>query len=135
MKKEDYFGKFFLREGDLKPEEIDEFTCKCYKLNIKFLKYLKSIGLLFDNRAEAMMHYKCIMGAMKKPVDEKEFKNRVPVWHRAFEFYTESGKKPETDKFILDEERGVLIKIQKGSFTERCLLLEELDKLPKEKGL
>lgn len=135
MKKEDYFGKFILRDGDLKPCEIDKFSWKKYDMSERYLSYLESQGLLFDNMQEAMMHYRCIMGAMKKPVDEREFNNLVPVWRRAFEMCSETGKEPVEDKYMLDEQRGILIKIQKGSFTAQCLILKELDKLPKEIGL
>lgn len=59
----------------------------------------------------------------------------IPIWRRAFETLSESGKPKEKDTWILDEENGFLIKIPAGSNTAHCLLLEELDRLPKEEGL
>lgn len=73
MKKEDYYGKYILREGDLLPEEINDQSYSHYKMTLKALDYYNSKGLLFDNKQEAMMHYRCIMGAMKKPVDDRVF--------------------------------------------------------------
>lgn len=102
---------------------------------MEVLAYFNSIGLLFDNKQEALMHWKCIMGAMKKSFDKREFDNLVPVWKRGFETCLESGKENSKDIWGLDEERGFLFKIPKGSFTGMLLTFKELDKLPKEKGL
>lgn len=135
MKKEDYYGKYILRDGDLKPCEINKYSWKKYEMSDRYCSYLQTHGLLFDNMEEAMMHYKCIMGAMKKPVDEREFENLVPIWRRAFNACSEEGKVNDKDIYFLEEDRGFLIKIPKGSNTARCLLLKELEKLPKEKGL
>ena len=59
----------------------------------------------------------------------------IPIWRRAFETLSESGKPTEKDIWILDEENGFLIKIPAGSTTAQCLLLRELELLPKEEGL
>ena len=66
---------------------------------------------------------------------EITFDRNIPIWRHAFETMSESGKPTTKDTWILDEENGFLIKIPAGSNTARCLLLEELDKLPKEEGL
>jgi len=53
MKQEDYYGKYFLRHGDLLPERIDAISWKFYKLKKGFLQYLDGKGLLFDNKEDA----------------------------------------------------------------------------------
>lgn len=53
MKIEDFYGKYFLRDGDLKPEEINDFLWRRYKMTIKYCKYLESHGLLFDDIEKA----------------------------------------------------------------------------------
>lgn len=59
----------------------------------------------------------------------------MPVWRRAFETVSESGKGNPKDIWFIDEEKGFLIKIPKGSHTARCLMLKDLESLPKEEGL
>ena len=59
----------------------------------------------------------------------------IPIWRFAFNCMSESGRPTTKDTWILDKENMCLIKIPAGSTTARCLLLEELDKLPKEEGL
>ena len=80
MNKEDYYGKYILREGDLRPELIDKASYVKYGLSFEVLAYYQSIGLLFDNREEALEHWKCIMGAMKKPINKRDIiKERVYI--------------------------------------------------------
>ena len=135
MTKKECMGMWFFRDGDLLPEEITEHIWRRYRFTVRYCEYLQRKGLLFENREEALMHYKCMMGAMKKPVDERRFDNLVPVWRHFCELHSESGKAPDRDMYKFQEEAGILIKVSKGSFTERYLLLKELEKLPKEKGL
>jgi len=135
MKKEDYYGKYILREGDLRPEEICKQSCEHYGWTMEVLAYFESLGLVFDNREEALMHWKCIKGSMKKSVDPREFDNLVPVWKRGFEACSEYGDDHPNEIWLLDQDRGILIHIPKGSYTARFLTLKELKKLPKEKGL
>ena len=61
----------------------------------------------------------------------------TPIWRRAFEVCSESeeGKINDQDIYHLDEVRGFLILVPKGTNTARCLLLKELEKLPKQEGL
>ena len=68
--------------------------------------------------------------------DVKRFLNppEIPIWRRAFEVLSESGKPTEKDIWILEEDRFI-IKIPAGSTTAQCLLLRELELLPKEEGL
>ncbi len=66
MKKEDFYGKWFLRDGDLLPEEINSFIWKKYEMSEKYISYLKSKGLLFDDKEEALVYHNCMMGAIKK---------------------------------------------------------------------
>ena len=52
MKKKEYYrGKYYLREGDLKPEVIDGYVYNKYKK--RFFEYLENKGLLFNNRKDA----------------------------------------------------------------------------------
>ena len=69
--------------------------------------------------------------------DVERFLNpsETPMWRPAFEVCSEEGKENDKDIYILDELKGLLIKIPKGTNTARCLLLKELEKLPKQKGL
>lgn len=53
MKKEDFYGKYYLRSGDLLPELIGEWTFKGLKFNIGFLERLDKDGLLFANKRDA----------------------------------------------------------------------------------
>lgn len=55
MKKKDFYGKYFLRDGDLKPCEIDDFSWKRYKMTIKYCEYLVLHGLIFNDMKEAMI--------------------------------------------------------------------------------
>lgn len=55
MKKKDFYGKYFLRDGDLKPCEIDDFSWKKYKMTIKYCEYLVLHGLIFTDMKEAMI--------------------------------------------------------------------------------
>lgn len=70
-KKEYYYGKYILRGGDIRPEQIDIQLCKQYKLTIKLLAYLESNGFLFDNKEEAL---KCRENYL---VAIQESKNRI----------------------------------------------------------
>lgn len=135
MKEEDYYGKYILRDGDLRPERIDSRIWKKYEMSLLYCKYLESQGLLFENYEDARAHYKCLMSAIKRLVDTKGQQNSVPVWRRAFVAASEDGSSNPKDIYIIDESKRFLIKIPKGSNTARRLLLKELDKLPKEKGL
>lgn len=76
MKKEDYLGKWILRQGDLLPEQIDNFLWKHYCFTINFCEYLTNIGLIFDDKVQAIKHYRCIMGSVKKPVDEIKLRDK-----------------------------------------------------------
>lgn len=58
----------------------------------------------------------------------------IPIWRIAFEALSESGEPTEKDIWFIEEDE-FLIKIPAGSNTAHCLLLEELDRLPKEEGL
>lgn len=51
--KNDYIGKFLLRDGDLLPEEINEQLIKSRKYTKRFFVYLDKQGLLFDNKNDA----------------------------------------------------------------------------------
>lgn len=53
MKKGDYFGKYFLRDGDLKPCEINEYSWCKYHMTIRYCDYLASKNLIFDNYVRA----------------------------------------------------------------------------------
>lgn len=53
MKKVDFFGKYFLRDGDLKPEEINNFSWQHYNFTIHYCEYLVSLGMLFDDLKKA----------------------------------------------------------------------------------
>jgi len=70
MKKEDFYDKYILREGDLLPERIVNYGEKLRLYGLDFFKKLQDRGLLFDNLEAAEEHYRCIMASMKKPVDE-----------------------------------------------------------------
>lgn len=59
---------------------------------------------------------------------------QIPVWRYAFSVCSESGKPNEKDLFYLSEDK-ILVKVPKGSTIARCLLIEELEKLPKEEEL
>lgn len=67
MKKEDFIGKFILRAGDLKPEEITSYYWRSQGMTISYCQYLKSIGMLFNDKEDAEQHYRCVMGSMKMP--------------------------------------------------------------------
>ena len=53
MKKEDFYGKYLLRDGDLLPELIDEGLCRTRNYTLKFLEHLNEKFLIFDNREDA----------------------------------------------------------------------------------
>lgn len=53
MKKEDFYGKWILRWGDLLPEEINVYSWHSIGLTIKCCDYLQGKGLLFDSMDEA----------------------------------------------------------------------------------
>lgn len=61
--------------------------------------------------------------------------NEFPIWRRTFETVSESGKPNDNDIWMLDELKGFLILIPKGSNTAQCLSLKELLLLPKEEAL
>jgi hypothetical protein len=61
--------------------------------------------------------------------------NGLPIWRRAFETVSESGEPNDNDIWMLDERRGFLFLIPKGSNTAQCLSLKELLLLPKEEAL
>lgn len=53
MKIKDFYGKWFLREGDLRPEEINESSIKRYEFGIKHFDVLDADGLIFDSKKDA----------------------------------------------------------------------------------
>ena len=53
MKKEDFYGKYFLRDGDLKPCVIDKYSWGKYKMTIGYCEYLVSHKLIFDDVEKA----------------------------------------------------------------------------------
>jgi len=53
MKKEDFFGKYILRDGDLRPKEINEYSWRVYHMTIQYCEDLASKGLVFDSYAKA----------------------------------------------------------------------------------
>lgn len=57
MTKEDYYGKWYLREGDLVPVEITENNTSDISVDskgsVRWYQYLKENGLLFDNKEDA----------------------------------------------------------------------------------
>lgn len=53
MKKEDYFGKYFLREGDFKPEKIHDRTWREFGLTIDLCEKWIKKGVLFDSKEDA----------------------------------------------------------------------------------
>lgn len=53
MKKEDFYGKYFLRDGDLKPCVIDKYSWRKYKMTIRYCEYLVSHKLIFDDVEKA----------------------------------------------------------------------------------
>ena len=61
--------------------------------------------------------------------------NGLPIWRRAFNTVSESGQQNDNDIWMLDNDRGFLILIPKGSNTAQCLSLKELLLLPKEEAL
>ena len=53
MKKEDFYGKYILRWGDLFPEEINAYSWRILNLTIKCCDYLATKKLLFNSLDEA----------------------------------------------------------------------------------
>lgn len=49
----DFYGKLFLREGDLMPQEINDFSIKRYEFGFKHFEALQNFGLLFDDMVKA----------------------------------------------------------------------------------
>ena len=65
MKKQDFMGKYILRDGDLKPEEITVSIWKKYSMTVDYCLYLDGKGLLFDSREDAERAYTNIASALK----------------------------------------------------------------------
>lgn len=53
MKKKDFFGMYFLRDCDLKPERIDDRSWIRYALTVPLCERLLKEGLLFKTEEEA----------------------------------------------------------------------------------
>ncbi len=53
MKKEDYFGKYFLREGDFKPEKIHDRTWREFGLTVALCEKWLEEGVLFFSKEDA----------------------------------------------------------------------------------
>lgn len=52
MKREDYYGKYILHEGDLKPVCIDDSFFKMDNAE-SVIEHIADVGLLFDNKEDA----------------------------------------------------------------------------------
>lgn len=77
MKTEDFCDKYILREGDLLPVRIGDYIGGVRFYTEDFFKELQEKGFVFDNPEEAHEYYRCMMGAIKKPFDERILKKQT----------------------------------------------------------
>ena len=68
MKKEDFFGKYVLRSGDLLPEEINAFSWDYLSMSINFLKNLMLKGLVYNSREEAFKVHLFLMSKVERRI-------------------------------------------------------------------
>ena len=61
MKKEDYFGKYFLREGDFKPEKIHDRTWREFGLTVALCEKWLEEGVLFFSKEDAEMAQRALI--------------------------------------------------------------------------
>ena len=115
---------------------VDDYEFYVNGFWIDGLKYIKNTYSL-DKITKAInivvfSENRCLSGE-----DVERFINppEIPIWRRAFETCSESGKENDKDIYFVTEDKEFLVEIPKGSFTARCLSLRDLDKLPKEEGL
>jgi hypothetical protein len=66
-----------------------------------------------------------------RAMENDNVKTQIPIWRRSFEISSPADR----DVYFIDDRTFALIKIPAGSTTAQCLILKELDTLPKEKGL
>lgn len=87
-KKEDFYGRWFFRPGDLIPIEVREcyfFPSKAGNiLTTEFCKELQDKGLLFNTYEDALLHYRCMMGAMKMDPHPAHREDRQPKKPRIY---------------------------------------------------
>lgn len=103
----------------------------CFKMG-----YKQHTGELLHRLSEIIQDRSILKLDVDKEFAEEWLNNHdVPKWRRAFETISESGKPTEKDIWFIDESEHFLIKIPAGSTTARCLMLSELELLPKEEEI
>lgn len=116
---------------------LEEISKKC--IEDMHQKMQKSIVDDIKREHDYKMAFKKILeekGSVTWDDLEKElYQPQMPIWRRAFECMSESGKPTEKDIWFIDESEHFLVKIPAGSTTAQCLILRELEQLPKEEGL
>ena len=131
----EYKGKGFLeqiKEGDVWPERSMLFYYLCEAIQIRYRD--AEIEKYVDPKIMAeKRELKRKLLDFVHMLEDSGTELQAPKWRFAFNCMSESGEPTKVDTYFVNDH--FLVKIPAGSTTARCLILRELELLPKEKEL
>lgn len=131
----EYKGKGFLeqiKEGDVWPERSMLFYYLCEAIQIRYRD--AEIEKYVDPKIMAeKRELKRKLLDFVHHLEKSETELQAPKWMRAFSCLSTNGEPVKEDTYAVNGH--FLIKVPAGSTVAQCLLLSELDFLPKEEGL